>query len=208
MMRKNIYRVSVLLTVLVLLVTYTVSYALSQRTNFKAASSEVTEWTTYTDPRFDITLAYPANWELRPPTDRPDAIGSRIVLSESPLFLSETQVPRKIEIGLHLVEYSPSQSLANWSQLYDTYNGVLDSSRLLLLNDRETVHNNRTVFSREAISPLTPYTYFHIPHGRRGIIKSCGLANGTGWRILLGDKTYKRSEAARRIRHVQRYHTH
>lgn len=56
--------------------------------------------------------------------------------------------------------------MATWSQLYDTYNGVLDSSRLLLLNDRETVHNNRTVFSREAISPLTPYTYFHVPHGR------------------------------------------
>lgn len=41
MMRKNIYQLFVILTVSVLLVTNTVSYALSQTTNFKAVSSEV-----------------------------------------------------------------------------------------------------------------------------------------------------------------------
>lgn len=77
------------------------------------------------------------------------------------------ELPIRIEIGPYLKEKPSRQDLATWSQQYDAVNDVFEHEALWVLNSGNMVgFHSRKVYMKEAISPLTPYTYMNISHGK------------------------------------------
>jgi hypothetical protein len=162
---KLVTLTSLLFALLFTMVSTTTPTGILQAEEF---ATEV-EWVTYTDPRFDFTVEYPSHWTLHPRDDQPNAIGGRVVFY-TPAISAETEVladtPAKIEIGLYLVEREPLQDLADWSEQYDTNHDEFDSQEIAVLNTETRASTNYEFFWKEAISPLTTYTYANVPHGK------------------------------------------
>lgn len=157
-----------------LLLLITLLFALVVATNATAFESETlitatseSEWFHYIDPRFDFSIEYPADWVLRPREDRPEALGERLVLSKPSIENSDTSIQAiNIEIGLYLVERNPSQDIAQWSTVYDEHHDEFAPGKVFILDTDTRSRTDREVFYKEAVSPLTPYTYINVPHGR------------------------------------------
>jgi len=159
---------------------------------------------------------YPASWSYRPVGDDRIIVGLYDVISTGELG----------DEAIHIIDWVDFGDMISPQDLLETVpdpftvverGEVIKEAESLIINGREAaqiVYNGRLLDNDVILvyTVIAAESYIIISYGiaavARGIIKSCGLANGPGWRILLGDKTYKRSEAARRIRHVQPYHTH
>ncbi|MCP5098196.1 MAG: M23 family metallopeptidase [Chloroflexi bacterium] len=165
MFTKNIKSLSLLLTFLFTLLVVSSMTAFVSETPITRNTEG--EWITYTDPRFDFTIEYPASWTLQPRKDNPDAIGERIIIAKPLISNDETSSQKiHIEIGLYIAERGVSQDLADWSNIYDENHDEFDSGKILVLNADKRSQADKNIFYKEAISPLTPYTYINIPHGQ------------------------------------------
>ncbi len=123
-------------------------------------------WLTYEDPRFDFSLTYPSDWIVEPRQDREGTFGELLVIREA---ASEYAAPVRIEIGLHSVERNPSLPIAVWSQKYDANHDNFMAEDITILDMEEMIHTDRRsreVFRKQAISPITEYTYYFIPWDR------------------------------------------
>jgi murein DD-endopeptidase MepM/ murein hydrolase activator NlpD len=158
------------LTILMLLSLITVAIGASTGLTWKVGTSSAsTEWITYTDPRFDYSLEYPTTWYLVPRDDRPGYVGGTLTFSAPKLDGAATcgeSAYARIEIGLYLVEYEPTQALADWSEKYDKINTGFSPDEIQVKGAYSTRVGDLEVYRKEAVSPLTHYTYVNVPHGK------------------------------------------
>ena len=124
-------------------------------------------WAVYTDPRFGFSVEYPAGWYVYPRDDHPDYVGGTLVFSEAGLDSTvEPQIGARIEIGFYLVEYDPSQALAEWSQAYSEAISAFAPRDVRVQSVSQIRVGGVEAFREEGASPLTQYTYVNIPHQR------------------------------------------
>lgn len=126
------------------------------------------DWIVYKDTRFDFSVEYPTTWSLDPREDVVDTFGERLIISE-PISTIEDQAYAsesvQIEVGFYLVELLPGQSLADWSDSYDLNHDEFDTSRIIVFSKGEWLRSDRESYYKEAISPMTAYTYINISDG-------------------------------------------
>jgi hypothetical protein len=67
------------------------------------------EWQTYSDPRFDFTIEYPATWIVEPRTDAPGTIGETLAFHSPPLYKDRTY---SIAVGQYLDPIREKESLS------------------------------------------------------------------------------------------------
>jgi hypothetical protein len=73
------------------------------------------EWLTYTDPRYHFRLEYPADWQVTPRLDGPNAVGGVLSFQSKP---AGDGTAYKIEIGQHLTLIEASETLLAWTDAY------------------------------------------------------------------------------------------
>jgi len=80
------------------------------------SAAPATQWLVYSDPRFDFSLEYPADWTVQPRTDDPTTI-SEVLVFASP-ELNSSGAPYSISIGQYLYEINTKDTLSNWTEQY------------------------------------------------------------------------------------------
>lgn len=165
--RKIVSGLLLIATFLLLVFTVASATASSSKMTLETTSNSDIKWATYHDPRFDFSIEYPASWNVRFREDRPGFVGGTVTISEPE---AREQLPceiaTKIEIGLYLVEREPSHALADWSEQYDENYDLFAPDEILVQKTEGHTWKGREVFQKEAISPLTEYTYLNVPQGR------------------------------------------
>ena len=73
--RKVVSGLLFIATFLLLVLTVASATASSSKVNLETTTNSAIEWTTYHDPRFDFSIEYPANWNVRFREDRPGLVG-------------------------------------------------------------------------------------------------------------------------------------
>jgi murein DD-endopeptidase MepM/ murein hydrolase activator NlpD len=117
-------------------------------------------WASYTDPRYDFTLQYPADWTVQPRSDNPDAIGEVLTLV-GPVSDKES-APYSIAIGQYLYEIKPGEILSNWTTQYPS---VFHSTEIKTTGKHDlTLGESEATYVRGS-SPLTEYQYTNIRRG-------------------------------------------
>jgi len=127
-----------------------------------ASALDSTQWETYTDPRFDFTIQYPADWIVQPRTDALDLVSEVLVFSSETPTETET-LHHQIVIGQYLYEITPEVDLAEWTESYPT--------QFSSDNIKTSVKKNLKISASDATyvrgtSPLTEYQYTNIRQGR------------------------------------------
>jgi murein DD-endopeptidase MepM/ murein hydrolase activator NlpD len=140
---------------------------LSQTTNFKAVSSEVTEWATYTDPRFDFSVSYPADWIIIPREDS-YGVGGTLTFVSSNHLLEESDshiAPPKIEIGMYLVARDKTLSLKEWTDRYNELSEIPDFNEIKIRKSSRITVDRTDSLHEEGFSSLTEFQYVNISRG-------------------------------------------
>lgn len=129
-----------------------------------SADTDVGEilWQTYTDPRYDYSLEYPADWTIIPRDDRENSHSGVLTFTDK---ASETQ----IVIGFYLLERDSSQSLAEWTDRYQRQSSIFEPSEVTI-EKAELVQSfagdHGEAFTVRGVSPLTQFQFTNIPRGR------------------------------------------
>ncbi len=132
-------------------------------------SEKISEWLTYVDPRFDFTVEYPAAWSTRPRDDEPGYVGGTLVFSKSEIdstFQCDEGAPLRIELGLYLSEYTPSSTLAEWSEKRDQANAAFPADQIRITNAYTGEIGGKEAYYKEGVSPLTEFAYFNVLHDK------------------------------------------
>lgn len=150
--------------------------ATSDKLSFKAALSENTGWATYTDPRFDFSLEYPANWQVIPRDDsNPQALSGLLTFVPHDVTKQEgnggenhdahEEVPQVI-IGLYLSEQEADQTLDRWTERYEAMSNDFDEELMRRQSRRVFEINRANAVHEEGVSPLTTYQFTNLAHGK------------------------------------------
>lgn len=120
------------------------------------------KWLTYTDPRFDFALEYPANWTIRPRTDKPGRMGEVLMFRSPPTDSGQVY---SIQIGHYLEQIRATESLSDWTDEYNRRASGFPPDQI-----QTSIRENRRVDNLEALfirgtSPLTEYQYTNICRG-------------------------------------------
>ena len=119
------------------------------------------EWLTYTDPRFDFTIEYPANWTIKPRTDALGAL-SEVLTFRSPL--SDNGQVYSIAIGQYLYKIWATDSLSEWTDWYNQMAGDFPDHLKTSIRKNVQIDNSEALFIR-GVSPLTEFQYTNIRRG-------------------------------------------
>jgi hypothetical protein len=158
---KNLFQLSFLVAVLIMLAIGTFS------TN---AAQPASTWVSYTDPRFDYSLKYPADWILTPRDDSDPTAFSTVLsftpaLSGDDTLKSHRRSPAHIFIGLYLAEIEPAQSLSEWTDAYEEASKSFDAGLVSRKQNYQSI-NGVEVIRASGTSPLTDYQFVNLVHGR------------------------------------------
>ncbi|MCC6606601.1 MAG: M23 family metallopeptidase [Anaerolineae bacterium] len=175
MHKKRFVLLKTFIANLLLVVIVTQVKAASQPNPGSNETSASQEWITYTDPRFDFSVEYPATWHLIPRDDsNPAAVSGVLTFTLNDLIdeeasgghLHEQVINPNITIGLYLAELAPGQSLGDWTALYEETTNALDEY-LIQRQPRRVLEVNGTEVIREiGVSPMTEYQFTNLAHGK------------------------------------------
>lgn len=118
-------------------------------------------WQTYLDPRFDFTIAYPANWTIEPRTDTPGTVGEVLTFRSPPLNQDQTY---SIVIGQYSDPIQENEPLSVWTDRYNQRAGEVPDQSHLSLKKTIQVDNSDALLIR-GLSALTEFQYTNIRRG-------------------------------------------
>jgi len=140
---------------------------------------EPSRWLTYTDPRFDFSIQYPADWYVIPRDDSDPTAMSGVVTftSVDPATIDieahhrhechqdvhEVGEPRFV-VGHYLAEFQPDMPLSAWT---DAYEAVSNGPKGYEIHERVSrVIDNKAALSIKGESPLLEYQFTNVPNGK------------------------------------------
>lgn len=118
-------------------------------------------WAVYTDPRFDFTIEYPADWKVQPRTDDPAMVSEQLVFT-SPVEDHNT-AQYQIVIGQYMSEIGQEDNLSSWTDRYPKHFASEDIK--VSLRRYLEVGRSDAIYVRGA-SPLTEFQFTNIRRGR------------------------------------------
>ena len=170
--RKVISLFSVIL-VLLSLVTVALAADVTDDSKQVTATQSDIEWASYTDPRFDFTIDYPASWHVVP---RDDIFGVGATLAFTLVDPERTEefsdlhdAPPKVEIGMYTVAWSereslPGKSLKEWIDEYNKLSQGSDISINQVRQSRRIQVDRRDALYEEG-KDISDFRYTIIPRG-------------------------------------------
>lgn len=169
--KRNIFTLRAIVVFLLLMLTVTLDVTAADKSEMEAATNTDTNWTTYTDPRFDFTVSYPANWFVAPRNDSL-GVGNTVAFSQDdPERMGEEpyDAPPKVEIGMYIIAWSdrkslPGGSLKEWMDEYNKVSQVTDSSTNRLRESRRIQVDQLEALYEEGVG-ISDFRYTAIPRG-------------------------------------------
>lgn len=123
---------------------------------------EPTRWLTYTDPRYGFSIDYPADWKVTPRDDQEGSYGGVVTFNFARDNIHLTQVA----VGLYTIERKPDHDLADWTTMYQQLSSPFDPSEVKIEETRILAVSGRSALTVRGASPMTPFHFTNIPHGR------------------------------------------
>lgn len=151
------------------------------------------KWLTYTDPRFDFSIQYPANWYVLPRddsdyTDDTDTtedcqatkgsdvkndcvslalqLGSVVTFSDVDLKNADAVTHLQFVVGHYLAEFEPTQSLSDWTDAYETVSNGTSPENAYKRYEKisRNVDNNKEALTIKGESVLLEFQVTNVPN--------------------------------------------
>lgn len=170
--RKVIGLFSVIL-VLLSLVTVALAADVTDDSKQVAATQSDVEWATYTDPRFDFTIDYPANWIINPRNDSQNVIAT-LSFSEEIAGGEDHADPHgspvEVVIGLYLVAWPDQESVTNsslkeWTDIYNELSTAPEAKERTPRESRYFQVDRHQAIYEEGKGAFSKIRYVNIPRG-------------------------------------------
>lgn len=123
---------------------------------------EPNHWLTYTDLKYGFSIDYPADWEVTPRDDPEGSYGGVVTFNLAP----DDSHPVQVAVGLYTVEREPNQDLADWTAMYQALSSPFAPSEVKIGKTSTRVVSGRPALTVRGTSPLTPFQFTNVPHGR------------------------------------------
>ena len=125
---------------------------------------EPSRWLTYTDPRFDFSIQYPADWYVIPRDDSdPTAMSGVVTFASVDPATIKAGEPEFV-VGHYLAEFQPDMSLSAWT---DAYEAVSNGPKGYEIHERVSrIIGDKAALSVKGESGLLEYQFTNVPNGK------------------------------------------